>query len=94
MLRGFGLTFTAINLYTRFFEFFWNGMHKVLFFLILAVSLAVIGRYAERIWHAGEGQVEKNKLALRTLTTQAALSRGLFSSLIPVLAHFSANGCK
>ncbi len=26
-------------------------MHKVLFFLILAVSLAVIGRYAERIWH-------------------------------------------
>ncbi|ENZ4848703.1 hypothetical protein [Klebsiella variicola] len=59
MLRGFGLTFLAINLYTRFFEFFWNGMHKVLFFLILAVSLAVIGRYAERIWHAGEGQVEK-----------------------------------
>ncbi len=53
MLRGFGLTFPAINLYTRFFEFFWNGMHKVLFFLILAVSLAVIGRYAERIWHAG-----------------------------------------
>ncbi|MDA5153756.1 DUF2157 domain-containing protein, partial [Klebsiella pneumoniae] len=48
-----------INLYTRFFEFFWNGMHKVLIFLILAVSLAVIGRYAERIWHAGEGQVEK-----------------------------------
>ncbi len=59
MLRGFGLTFLAINLYTRFFEFFWNGMHKVLFFLILAVSLAVIGRYAERIWHAGEGQVER-----------------------------------
>jgi uncharacterized membrane protein len=54
MLRGFGLTFLAINLYTRFFEFFWDGMHKVVFFLILAVSLAVIGRYAERIWHAGE----------------------------------------
>lgn len=69
-------------------------MHKVLFFLILAVSLAVIGRYAERIWHAGEGQVEKNKLALRTLTPQAALSRGLFSPLIPVSAHFSAIGCK
>jgi len=32
----------------------------VLFFLILAVSLAVIGRYAERIWHAGERQVENN----------------------------------
>jgi uncharacterized membrane protein len=54
MLRGFGLTFLAINLYTRYFEYFWDGMHKVLFFLILAVSLAAIGRYAERIWHATE----------------------------------------
>ncbi|MEG1210412.1 MAG: DUF2157 domain-containing protein [Leclercia sp.] len=52
MLRGFGLTFLAINLYTRYFEYFWDGMNKVLFFLLLAVSLAVIGRYAERIWHA------------------------------------------
>lgn len=51
MLRGFGLTFLAINLYTRYFEYFWNGMHKVLFFLILAVSLAAVGRYAEKIWH-------------------------------------------
>ncbi|MDT4308148.1 DUF2157 domain-containing protein [Klebsiella aerogenes] len=56
MLRGFGLTFLAINLYTRFFEFFWYSLHKVVFFLILAVSLAMIGRYAERIWHAGEGE--------------------------------------
>ncbi|MCO5782960.1 DUF2157 domain-containing protein, partial [Citrobacter sp. BR102] len=53
MLRGFGLTFLAINLYTRFFEYFWDSMHKVFFFLILAVSLAVLGRYAEKIWHAG-----------------------------------------
>lgn len=53
MLRGFGLTFLAINLYTRYFEYFWDGMNKVIFFLILAASLAVIGRYAERIWHAG-----------------------------------------
>ncbi|MFY9997360.1 MAG: DUF2157 domain-containing protein [Leclercia sp.] len=55
MLRGFGLTFLGINLYTRYFEYFWDGMNKVLFFLILAASLAVIGRYAERIWHAGSG---------------------------------------
>ena len=53
MLRGFGLTFLAINLYTRYFEYFWDGMNKVVFFLILAASLAVIGRYAEKIWHAG-----------------------------------------
>ncbi|MGU3521865.1 DUF2157 domain-containing protein [Enterobacteriaceae bacterium C23F] len=54
MLRGFGLTFLAINLYTRFFEYFWDGMHKVVFFLILAVSLAALGKYAEKIWHAGQ----------------------------------------
>ena len=60
MLRGFGLTFLAINLYTRFFEFFWDGMHKVVFFVILAVSLAVIGRYAERIWHAGERRARED----------------------------------
>lgn len=53
MLRGFGLTFLAINLYTRYFEYFWDGMNKVLFFLLLAASLALVGRYAERIWHAG-----------------------------------------
>lgn len=58
MLRGFGLTFLAINLYTRYFEYFWDGMHKVLFFLILAASLAVIGRYAEKIWHAGERRAQ------------------------------------
>lgn len=54
MLRGFGLTFMGINLYTRFFEYFWDGLHKVIFFLILGISLAIIGRYAEKIWHAQE----------------------------------------
>ncbi|STV57953.1 membrane protein [Klebsiella pneumoniae subsp. pneumoniae] len=53
MLRGLRTNLPGDQSLYRFFEFFWNGMHKVLFFLILAVSLAVIGRYAERIWHAG-----------------------------------------
>ena len=47
MLRLFGISFLAINLYTRYFEFFWDGLHKVVFFLVLAASLALIGRYAE-----------------------------------------------
>lgn len=51
ILRGFGLTFLGINIYTLFFEYFWNSMHKVMFFLILGITLAVIGRYAEKIWH-------------------------------------------
>lgn len=60
MLRGFGLTFLAINLYTRYFEYFWDGMNKVIFFLILAGSLAVIGRYAEKIWHTAERRAKSD----------------------------------
>ncbi|WP_127958221.1 DUF2157 domain-containing protein [Serratia microhaemolytica] len=50
MLRGFGLTFLAINLYTRFFEFFWLPLSKSLFFLLLGLSLWLLGHYAEKIW--------------------------------------------
>lgn len=52
MLRGFGLTFLAINLYTRFFEFFERDAQSAAFPDPCRL-LAVIGRYAERIWHAG-----------------------------------------
>lgn len=54
MLRGFGITFLGINLYTRYFEMFWDSTNKVIFFLILGVSLALVGRYAEKIWRYGE----------------------------------------
>jgi len=53
MLRGFGLTYLGINLYTRFFEMFWDSTNKVIFFLLLAISLAIVGRYAEKIWRIG-----------------------------------------
>ncbi|WBM68831.1 DUF2157 domain-containing protein [Buttiauxella sp. WJP83] len=56
MLRGFGLTFLGINLYTRYFELFWDSTNKVIFFLLLAISLALVGRYAEKIWRIGEGR--------------------------------------
>lgn len=51
--RGFGITFLLINLYTRFFEYFWNPLHKAVFFAILAVSFWWIGTKAEKIWHLG-----------------------------------------
>lgn len=54
MLRGFGLTFLGINLYTRYFEYFWSNLHSVIFFSILAVSLIYIGIKAEKIWHSLE----------------------------------------
>lgn len=61
MLGGFGLTFLCINLYTRFFEYFWDSLHSAIFFFILAVSLILIGRKAEKIWHAIENNVGSNK---------------------------------
>lgn len=57
--RGFGITFLLINLYTRFFEFFWDGIHKAVFFAVLAASFWVIGHHAERIWNMGEKRKKK-----------------------------------
>ncbi len=48
--RGFGLTFFFLNLYTKYFEYFWDGMHKAAFFVILAVSFWLLGRKAEALW--------------------------------------------
>jgi hypothetical protein len=48
--RAFGITFLFINLYTRYFEFFWDTTHKAVFFLIVAVSFWLIGSRAEKIW--------------------------------------------
>jgi hypothetical protein len=53
MTRGFGITFLFINLYTRFFEYFWNNTHKAIFFAILAVSFWYLGSRAEKIWNLG-----------------------------------------
>ena len=54
VLRGFGLTFLFINLYTRFFEYFWDSIHKAAFFVVLAISFWYLGSKAEAIWHIGQ----------------------------------------
>lgn len=46
----FGVTFFAINLYTKYFEYFWNVSDKALFFLLLGLSFWVIGTRAEKLW--------------------------------------------
>lgn len=51
MTRGFGLTFLFINLYTRYFEYFWDAIHKAIFFALLAISFWFLGSRAERIWN-------------------------------------------
>ena len=52
--EGFGVTFLGINLYTRFFELFWNNLHKAIFFALLAASFWYIGSKAETIWNFGK----------------------------------------
>lgn len=49
--RSFGITFLFINLYTKFFEFFWDHIHKAIFFMILSVTFWFIGKNAEKIWN-------------------------------------------
>lgn len=51
MTRGFGITFIFINLYTRFFEYFWEDTHKAIFFALLAISFWYLGSRAEKIWN-------------------------------------------
>lgn len=50
-LKGFGLTFLCINLYTRFFEYFWNPLNKVIFFILLGASFWGLGHVAEKVWN-------------------------------------------
>jgi hypothetical protein len=50
--RGFGITFLFINLYTKYFEYFWNVSHKAIFFALLGVSFWFLGRYAEKAYTA------------------------------------------
>lgn len=45
LLRDVGLVALLLNGYTRYFEYFWDGMNKGLFFLVLAVSFFLIGRW-------------------------------------------------
>lgn len=60
MLREFGITFLFINLYTRYFEYFWDSWHKAIFFGVLAISFVLIGRKAEKIWRLDFTKGEKN----------------------------------
>lgn len=53
LAREFGITFLLLNLYTRYFEYFWDLTDKTIFFGILAVSFWLLGRKAEKIWTVG-----------------------------------------
>jgi len=46
--RDLGILFLLLNFYSRYFEYFWNSLHKGLFFLVLAVSFWLLGRYLDK----------------------------------------------
>ncbi len=46
-----GILFFLLNVYTRYFEYGWDTLHRVLFFSLLAISFWFIGKKAEGIWN-------------------------------------------
>ena len=50
VIRDIGFVFFLINLYTRFVEYLWDNMNRTIFFLILAISFWLVGRWSEKIW--------------------------------------------
>ena len=53
IMRGFGLVFFFVNVYTRYFEYVWGEVHGALFFALLAMSFWLMSRYAEKLWLFG-----------------------------------------
>ena len=47
--RDIGFVFFILNLYTRFVEYLWDNINRTIFFLILAISFWLVGRWAEKI---------------------------------------------
>lgn len=48
--RDIGFIFFLLNLYTRFVEYLWDNINRAIFFLLLAVSFWIVGRWSEQIW--------------------------------------------
>ena len=47
-VRDYSILFLLLNLYTRYFEYFWNSMSKGIFFLVLAASFWLVGRWLNK----------------------------------------------
>lgn len=48
-LRDIAIVFFLLNIYTRYFEYFWDRTNKGLFFALLALSFWLIGKKAEQL---------------------------------------------
>jgi uncharacterized membrane protein len=52
-LRDVALVFFLLNIYTRYFEYFWDRTNKGIFFALMALSFWLVARKAEQ-WHKKE----------------------------------------
>lgn len=50
VLRDIGFVFFLLNLYTRFVEYLWDNINRTIFFMLLAISFWLVGRWSEKIW--------------------------------------------
>lgn len=46
-----GVIFLLLDIYTRYFEYGWENLHRVVFFVLLAFSFWLIGKKAENLWN-------------------------------------------
>lgn len=51
VLGNISLVFFILNLVTRYFEYFWEPLHKSIFFMILAFVFWFIGSRTEKLWN-------------------------------------------
>ena len=62
LARDFGVLFLLINLYTRYFEYFWDTMNKGIFFTVLAITFGLLGTWLERKRKAHPNPAEGEKM--------------------------------
>lgn len=58
LLTGFGVTAFTINIYTRYYEDFWNRLHAGVFFLLGGISLLIAGLLLEVVLRRSQGRIE------------------------------------
>lgn len=55
-IRDIGFVFFLLNLYTRFVEYLWDNINRTIFFLLLAISFWIVGRWSEKVWKNKKAQ--------------------------------------
>src|SRR5690606_36037351 len=57
-----GFIFFILNLYARLLSYLWDNMNRTIFFLLLAGSFWLVGRWSERVWRKGNWCKRKEML--------------------------------